>query len=90
MERTGIDRSTTAAVIGRLRRKGLLQRRRSAGDARAYSVRLTDEGRRVLHAVAPLATRVDRRVLEALPSERRKAFLTALASIVTALEGPAS
>ena len=88
VERTGIDRSTTADIVRRLKGKGLVQRRRTKEDARAYAVKLTDEGRRVLRAVLPLADKVDRRVLDALPAERREAFLMALASIVRTLEGP--
>ena len=90
MERTGIDRSTMTDVISRLRRKGLIQRRRNRRDARAFSVSLTDDGRRLLGAVVPVAIGVDRSVLGALPSERRKPFMDALASIVIALEHPAS
>jgi DNA-binding MarR family transcriptional regulator len=90
MERTGIDRSTMTDVISRLRRKGLIQRRRNRRDARAFSVSLTDDGRRLLGAVVPVAIGVDRSVLGALPSERRKPFMDALASIVIALERPAS
>ena len=48
VDRTGIDRSTLADIVRRLQRKGLLQRRRTKEDARAYAVKLTDEGRRVL------------------------------------------
>jgi DNA-binding MarR family transcriptional regulator len=59
VERTGIDRSTLADVVGRLKRKGLIQRRRTKEDARAYAVKLTDEGRRALQTAAPLAKRVD-------------------------------
>jgi len=36
----------------------------------------------VLDAATPLAKRVDRRVLDALPRNRREEFITALASIV--------
>lgn len=90
MEVTGIDRSTTANIVRRLLRNGFLQRRRSTKDARAYSVKLTGEGRRVLHTVMPLAMRVDQRVLDVLPSERREAFLSALAAIVGTLEGSLS
>ena len=86
VDRTGIDRSTLADLVARLKRKGLLQRRRTKEDARAYSVTLTGEGRRVLGAVTPLAKRVDRRVLDTLPRNRREEFLTALASIVSMLE----
>jgi MarR family transcriptional regulator, temperature-dependent positive regulator of motility len=45
-EHTGIDRSTLADVVKRLKRKGLLQRRRTKEDARAYAVRLTEEASR--------------------------------------------
>ena len=86
VDRTGIDRSTLADLVARLKRKGLLQRRRTKEDARAYAVTLTGEGRRVLGAVTPLAKRVDRRVLDTLPGNRREEFLTALASIVSMLE----
>jgi DNA-binding MarR family transcriptional regulator len=86
MERTGIDRSTLSDVVRRLRRKGLIQRRRNRNDARAMCATLTDEGRRLLGAVMPVAVAVDRNVLEALPSGRRKLFIDALASIVAAME----
>jgi DNA-binding MarR family transcriptional regulator len=36
VERTGIDRSTLAALVKRLQKKGLLQRRRTKEDARAF------------------------------------------------------
>jgi len=86
VERTGIDRSTLADIVRRMQRKGLLQRRRTKEDARAYAVKLTDEGRRILRTVEPLAKRIDRRVLGALPANRRDEFIAALASIIGALE----
>jgi MarR family transcriptional regulator, temperature-dependent positive regulator of motility len=86
VDRTGIDRSTLADIVRRLQQRGLLQRRRTKEDARAYAVKLTDAGRRVLRAAEPLAKRVDRRVLDALPANRRDEFITALASIIGMLE----
>jgi DNA-binding MarR family transcriptional regulator len=53
-ERTGIDRSTTAEVVRRMVKKGLVQRRRSRTDTRAYELRPTDEGRKVLQAADPV------------------------------------
>lgn len=44
--RTNIDRSTLADVVRRLQRKGLLRRRRTREDARAYAVKLTSDGER--------------------------------------------
>ena len=86
VDRTGIDRSTLADIVRRLYKKGLLQRRRTKEDARAYAVKLTEQGRRVLGRVEPLAKRVDDRILNALPAKQRDQFMRALASIVSTLE----
>jgi DNA-binding MarR family transcriptional regulator len=86
VERTGVDRSTLADVVKRLKGKGLLQRRRTKEDARAYAVKLTEEGQQILRTAAPLAKRVDERILDALPAKRRAEFMGALASIVSTLE----
>ena len=86
VDRTGIDRSTLADIVRRLQRRGLLQRRRTKEDARAYAVKLTDEGRRMLREVEPLGRRVDQRILDALPSRERDRFIDALVSIVDTLQ----
>ncbi len=85
VDRTGIDRSTLADIVRRMLKKGLLQRRRTREDARAYAVKLTEEGRWVLKTVEPLSRRVDERILDALPPRQRDQFLTDLATIVEAL-----
>ena len=87
VERTGIDRSTLADIVSRMLKKGLLQRRRTKEDARAYAVKLTEEGRRILRSSDPLAKKVDERILEALPSKQREQFLDRLVSIVDSLQG---
>ncbi|HWB43931.1 MAG TPA: MarR family transcriptional regulator [Hyphomicrobiaceae bacterium] len=86
VDRTGIDRSTLADIVRRMQKKGLLQRRRTKEDARAYAVKLTDEGKRVLRAAEPLARRVDDRILDALPSKQRELFIDELQSIVATLQ----
>jgi MarR family transcriptional regulator, temperature-dependent positive regulator of motility len=73
VELTGIDRST------------LLQRRRTRDDARAYAVKLTDEGTKVLKTHDPHARRVDERILASLPAPQRDRFLQDLNAIVQAL-----
>src|SRR4029078_3919922 len=78
VDRTGIDRSTLADIVRRLQRKGLLQRRRTRGDARAYAVRLWGEGRRVVRTAEPLSRRVDERILDALPGKHREQFIDVL------------
>ena len=83
---TGIDRSTLADIVRRLCRKGFLRRKRTREDARAYAVKLTDQGQRTLSVAIPSARRVDERVLAAVPEKQREPFLTALASIVETLQ----
>jgi MarR family transcriptional regulator, temperature-dependent positive regulator of motility len=85
VEKTGIDRSTLADIVRRLLKKGLLQRRRTKDDARAYAVKLTEEGNRVLKSVEPMARRVDDRILAALPGQQRDRFVQDLNTIVKAL-----
>ncbi len=84
--RTGVDRSTLADIVRRMLKKGLLNRRRTKQDARAYAVKLTDEGWRVLKTCEPMAQRVDDRILESLPLAHREQFLTNLATIIDALK----
>jgi DNA-binding MarR family transcriptional regulator len=86
VDATGIDRSTLADIVRRLTKKGLLRRRRTREDARAYAVKLTDEGRHALRGAEPLAKRVDQRVLDALPKQQREQFIAALLAIVGTLE----
>jgi DNA-binding MarR family transcriptional regulator len=85
VERTGIDRSTLADIVRRMLKKGLLQRRRTKEDARAYAVKLTEEGKRLLRTADPVTQRVDDRILEALPGKQRELFLDQLGLIVEAL-----
>ena len=85
VERTGIDRSTLADIVRRMLKKGLLQRRRTKEDARAYAVKLTEEGWRVLKATEPMARRVDDRILSVLGTAQRDRFVQDLNTIVEAL-----
>lgn len=83
---TGIDRSTLADIVRRMLKKGLLQRRRTREDARAYAVKLTDEGIRILAAARPKVEAVDARILLALTSEQRSNLVADLKSIVETLQ----
>lgn len=85
VEKTGIDRSTMADMTQRLLRKGLLQRRRSRHDARAYPVKLTDEGKRIVKSAEPIALDVDDRLLATLPPQKAEDFVDSLNTIVRAL-----
>lgn len=85
VDKTGIDRSTLADIIRRMLKKGLLARRRTKEDARAYAVKLTDEGWRVLRSAEPVARRVDEKILATLSATERERLLQDLNKIVRAL-----
>ncbi|MBI5939474.1 MAG: winged helix-turn-helix transcriptional regulator, partial [Caulobacterales bacterium] len=80
---TGVDRSTLADMVARMLDKGLLVRERSAVDARANAVRLTDAGRAALAEIGPRADAADARLLALLPKGKREAFLDALAALAS-------
>jgi DNA-binding MarR family transcriptional regulator len=85
---TGIDRSTLADLVARMLTKGLLQRERSANDARANTVRLSDAGREALGAGAGAAADADERLLSLLSPKKRETFLKTLAGLAAAADAP--
>ena len=86
VEKTGIDRSTMSDVLYRMSEKGLLHRQRTMEDLRAYAVKLTKEGWRVLESADPLARLVDEKMLAALPGrQRKKQFIHDLNTLVGVL-----
>ena len=85
VDKTCIDRSTLADIVRRMLKKSLLQRRRTKEDARAYAVKLTEEGWRVLKSAEPMAKRVDDRILSVLTGAQRERFIQDLNTIVQSL-----
>ena len=80
---TGIDRSTLADMATRMIAKGLLERERSALDARANAVNLTDAGRAELEAARPKMAAADARLLKLIGGGRRRtAFVDLLRDLV--------
>ena len=77
VELTGIDRSTMAEIVLRLKRKGLIARQRNRLDARAYSVRMTASGRQEFEAALRLAKQAEAR-LETLMTAMQTAQLVRL------------
>ena len=78
---TGIDRSTLADLVARMITKGLLDRQRSATDARANTVRLSEVGRAALAEGGKPAARSDAKLLDLLPPKKRDAFLKTLTTL---------
>ncbi|MEG1029707.1 MAG: MarR family transcriptional regulator [Brevundimonas sp.] len=83
---TGIDRSTLADLVARMTSKGLLERERSALDARAKAVRLSEAGQAALEAARPRVEAADKRILALLPKAKREGFLDLLTSLTDAAD----
>ncbi|WP_374348599.1 MarR family winged helix-turn-helix transcriptional regulator [Phenylobacterium sp.] len=79
---TGIDRSTLADMAARMITKGLLERQRSASDARANAVSLTEAGRAALEDAQPKMAAVDARLLKLLSGGKRDALTGLLRDLV--------
>lgn len=80
----GIDRTNVADVIGRLARRGWIERRRSHDDKRMMLARLTPEGRRVTGEMYAAMQRAQDRLLAPLPTQERKVLLASLMKLLDA------
>lgn len=79
---TGIDRSTVAEIVKRLLRRGLIKRKRTRLDARAYAVRLTEEGEALLGEAEPAARRAEERLRSAFHDADVASVTSALAKLI--------
>lgn len=79
---TGIDRSTLSDMIRRLKREGLVQRRRSNEDARAYIVDLSSNGAELLRFAGPRVAHAEEKMLARLPAGRRRDLAEELRAII--------
>jgi DNA-binding MarR family transcriptional regulator len=86
-ERVGLDRSTIAEVIGRLGRRGLLDKVRDPQDGRRFLLRLTDEGVRAHRRLAVRTARMNQVLLAPLSAQERTVFLDLVRRVADAAEG---
>jgi DNA-binding MarR family transcriptional regulator len=81
VEDTRVDRSTISTIVTLLGRRGLVQRRRSRSDSRAYVLSMTAAGRAALKKAKTKIAKADRKALSALNEDQRLALLAALDTI---------
>jgi MarR family transcriptional regulator, lower aerobic nicotinate degradation pathway regulator len=81
---TGIDRSTVAGIVSRLIRKGLLDRKRSPVDGRAYCVRLSKRGAKAIAGSDRLYSKVEKKLLTGVSAAEASQFVTTLKTILSA------
>ena len=86
VEQTGIDRSTMADMMNRLVDAGIITRKRTKEDARAYAVTLTAAGSRAVRSAVIANTNAESAVLERIPQSQLKALLAGLNNIIAAQE----
>lgn len=82
-EATGIDRTTMVAVVDELERKGFVERRRDPGDRRAYTLRPTPQGRRVLATATEAAKRAEAQFLARIPAADRRRLKRLLRELIS-------
>jgi len=77
-----MDRNTVAEMVRRLVRRGLVLRRPSAEDQRAYQLDISVEGAQLLDRVLPRDVELEQWLLGRLPEEYRPLFIKCLRLIV--------
>lgn len=76
------DRSTLGDVLERLEAKGWIERGPSPGDRRVKLLRITAEGRRVVHDADAAVRKVQERLLEPLAADDRATLVRLLVQLV--------
>jgi MarR family transcriptional regulator, lower aerobic nicotinate degradation pathway regulator len=85
----GVDPSAMVTLIDELESAGLAERRRRAGDRRAWEIAITQKGRRTLERARRLTVRVEDEVLGGLAADERRQLLALLRrALVTAPPQP--
>jgi MarR family 2-MHQ and catechol resistance regulon transcriptional repressor len=74
-------RSNVTGLVDRLEQRGLVLRADNAGDRRAYRVRLTDPGHRLLKRILPEFHHLAEDVWDGMPAARARQLADALESL---------
>ncbi|WP_431919397.1 MarR family winged helix-turn-helix transcriptional regulator [Amycolatopsis tucumanensis] len=80
-ELASLDKSSTADVVSRLERRGLVRRYRDSADGRRWLLELTSAARDTLGHITPAVARVQERLLEPLPAAEWRTFTRQLARV---------
>jgi DNA-binding MarR family transcriptional regulator len=80
------DPNTITAILTRMQKAGLIERRAHAQDARCNLIVLKDKGRTVHAKLQPLASDLQEQLLAAVPVSKQAEFLKQLESVCAALD----
>lgn len=79
------DRTTIGGVVDRLVEKGLVARAINRKDRRARELRVTDQGKQMLAAIAPAVAETQRILLSGLSEKEAAQFMKLFAKAIAAL-----
>jgi MarR family transcriptional regulator, lower aerobic nicotinate degradation pathway regulator len=77
-----LDRSTIGDVVGRLEKRGLINRTNGAADRRTKSLHITAAGSRMIRDIEPAVEATQRLILAPLKANERSAFMQMLKHLV--------
>ena len=80
-ERAGIEPPTVSRLVGAMREKGLVIRRRSGTDARTVRIWLTPRGRDLAARLTAASRMAEQEYLHALSAAERRGFVEALSRV---------
>jgi DNA-binding MarR family transcriptional regulator len=83
---TGIDRSTLADLVARLREQGYLQSKRTKEDARTNAIRLTPIGKKTLRSAQVGAEDVDKKLLSLFSATDRRTLIECLGQLAAEMD----
>jgi DNA-binding MarR family transcriptional regulator len=82
-ETTGTDKATTAALVDRLQRRGLLERTVDEHDRRRRLLHLTEAGTELVRLMLPITEQVSDELLARISADERETLLDILAKLTT-------
>lgn len=80
------DPNTVTAIITRMQKAALVERRAHADDARCNLIVLRDAGRALHAQIQPLASELQRQLLAAVPAAKQGEFLAQMEAVCAALD----
>lgn len=84
-----VEKSTTTRLVNPLIQKGLVERRKSSLDSRAFVLTLTEEGREIHQSVQLCLTDFFNNISSHLPAEKKDNILQAVQDFITAIKNAA-
>jgi DNA-binding MarR family transcriptional regulator len=90
VDATGFDKSTLKEMLGRMVATGWVARARDATDRRAWTIRITKDGRRLLDERMARVAQVQTEILAPLPPELRPVFIRCLKLLLGLEEAPSA